>query len=172
MIIIVTILLLGICFSKKEEELIIPKEAIRFRIIPNSNLEEDQLLKQKVKGGVQIELVDLLKDAASVEEVREKVQEKIKPIENIVSNTLLENNSTQDFNVNYGLNYFPEKQYRGVTYQEGYYESLVVTLGEGNGDNWWCVLFPPLCLLEGEETETDEVEYTSFVKELLDRFWG
>ena len=63
------------------------------------------------------------------------------------------------FEINFGLNYFPKKEFKGITYDEGYYESVVVTLGEGLGDNWWCVLFPPLCMLEAEEST--EVEYTT-----------
>ena len=76
------------------------------------------------------------------------------------------------FQVHYGLNYFPEKKYKGVTYKEGYYESLVVTLGEGKGENWWCVLFPPLCLLEAEETNTNAVEYKFFVQDLITKYFG
>ena len=53
----------------------------------------------------------------------------------------------------------------------GIYESLVITIGEGNGDNWWCVLFPPLCLLEAEKTEIEEVEYQFFVKKMLTKFF-
>ena len=74
----------------------------------------------------------------------------------------------EGFSINFGSNYFPETTYKGITYDDGYYESLVVTLGKGEGDNWWCVLFPPLCLLEAEEGT--EVEYRSFVKEILDKY--
>lgn len=73
-----------------------------------------------------------------------------------------------DYKINFGENYFPEKEFNGVTYEEGYYESVLVTLGKGEGDNWWCVLFPPLCLLEAEES--DEVEYKFFVQELIDKY--
>ena len=55
---------------------------------------------------------------------------------------------------------------KGIEYDEGYYESLLITLGEGKGDNWWCVLFPPLCLIEAEEST--EVEYKSFIKEIIE----
>ena len=58
-----------------------------------------------------------------------------------------------------------------MTYPAGYYESLVVTLGSGAGDNWWCVLFPPLCLLEAEETNTDDIEYKSFVQEMIEKYF-
>ena len=53
----------------------------------------------------------------------------------------------------------------------GYYESLVVTLGSGEGKNWWCVLFPPLCFLDAEETrQKEEVEYKFFIKEIIDKY--
>ena len=58
-----------------------------------------------------------------------------------------------------------------VTNKEGNYESLVVKLGEGKGENFWCVLFPPLCLLEAEESDKDEVEYKSFIKEIIDKYF-
>ena len=55
-------------------------------------------------------------------------------------------------------------------YPEGNYESLVITLGFGLGDNWWCVLFPPLCLLEAEEEEVSTANYTFYVREVLEKF--
>ena len=63
-----------------------------------------------------------------------------------------------DYNINFGYNYFPAKQFKGHTYEEGYYESLVVSIGEAKGDNWWCVMFPPMCLPAAEsDVELDEV---------------
>ena len=77
--------------------------------------------------------------------------------------------SVKGYQVSFGRNYFPEKTYKGIVYDAGYYESLVVTLGKGEGDNWWCVLFPPLCLLEADESE-EEVEYKFFFQELIDKY--
>ena len=71
------------------------------------------------------------------------------------------------YELKYGLNFFPEKIYKGVKYEEGYYESLLITLGEGEGNNWWCVLFPPLCIMEAEES--DEVEYKFFIQEIIEK---
>lgn len=169
--ILLLLFFIGILSNQEEKEIVIPKEAIRFRVIPNSNLEQDQRLKLEVKDQIQGELSHLLGKVSNVEEARNTLSNNLIKIENRVEKTLHEKEVDEDFSVRYGLNYFPEKTYRGITYKEGYYESLVVTLGEGKGDNWWCVLFPPLCLLEGEETGKEEVEYKSFVKELLDRFF-
>ena len=154
----------------KAEEVVIPKEAIRIRVIANSNSNDDQYVKGQVRKELQKEMVSLLKEATSIEEVRTILNKNIKDFDFIVEKVLKDNNVNLKFDVNYGLNYFPEKEFKGITYDEGYYESLVVTLGEGKGDNWWCVLFPPLCLMEAEEENTTDVEYKSFIKEVLDRF--
>ena len=88
-----------------------------------------------------------------------------------IEETMDENNIQEEYTIDYGNHYFPEKVYKGVKYPEGEYESLVVTLGDGLGENFWCVLFPPLCLLEAEESDKDEVEYKSFIKEIIDKYF-
>ena len=113
-------------------------------------------------------MYELLKNTKGIEEARRIINSNLDNINNEVKTTLQLLNYKLGYDINFGLNYFPSKEYKGITYNEGYYESLVITLGEGKGDNWWCVLFPPLCLLEAEEST--EVEYTSFVKELLDKY--
>lgn len=148
--------------------LVIPEDALRIRVIANSNSEYDQEIKAIVKEKIQYKLYNLLKDTKGVNEARKIINENLPSIEAEVNNTLKELNYELGYDINYGLNYFPSKEYKGTIYEEGYYESLVITLGEGAGDNWWCVLFPPLCLLEAEEST--EVEYTSFVKELIDKY--
>jgi stage II sporulation protein R len=75
-----------------------------------------------------------------------------------------------DYNLNYGDNYFPEKSYKGVKYPSGTYESLVVTLGSGKGENWWCVLYPPLCMMDNKESNLNNVEYASFIEELFNKY--
>ncbi len=170
-ILIIVIVLTISTLTKKTEELIIPKEAIRFRVIANSNNEIDQTTKLLVKDKVQEQMQKDLKYTTNLEEARTSLRDNISNYENIVLNTLNNNNIKMDYNVNYGMNYFPQKVYKGVKYEEGYYESLVVTLGNGQGNNWWCVLFPPLCLLEAEETEEEtDVEYKFFISELIDKY--
>lgn len=156
--------------NKESDEIIIPDEAIRFRVVAESNNEEDQNTKTLVKDALENDLTTLLENSNSIEETREILKGNKNHFEDLIERTLLTNKINTSYKVNYGLNYFPEKNYKGVIYEEGYYESLVVTLGSGNGENWWCVLFPPLCLMEGENNNTDEVEYKSFVKEMIDKY--
>lgn len=146
----------------------IPEDAIRIRVVPNSNEDYDQKIKNKVKNKLQIQMYRKLKDAKNSTQAKKIIKDNLKSIDKNVKQTLKKENYNKDYKINFGYNYFPEKEYKGVKYKEGYYESLLVTLGEGKGDNWWCVLFPPLCLIEAEETK--ETEYKSFVKEILDKY--
>ena len=148
--------------------LVIPEDALRIRVIANSNSEYDQQIKTIVKEKIQYRLYNLLKDTKGVNEARKIINDNLSDIDKEVNETLRALNYELGYDINYGLNYFPSKEYKGTTYEEGYYESLVITLGEGEGDNWWCVLFPPLCLLEAEEST--DVEYTSYVKELIEKY--
>lgn len=148
---------------------IIPEEAIRIRVIANSNSTYDQQVKLKVKEELEQEMYNLLKNTKGINQARSKITTNLNNIDSKVLKVLHEENYSLSYNINYGMNYFPKKEFKGITYKEGYYESLVVTLGEGLGDNWWCVLFPPLCMLEAEEST--DVEYTTMAKELINKYF-
>lgn len=172
---ILTVLaLISICvtynMSKEKETVVIPSSAIRFRVLANSNSPRDQKIKEEVRDRLQSELYMLLENTKSINEARVLINDKIVDFRNIVEEELEE--ESYSYNIDYGMHEFPEKSYKGVIYEAGEYESLLVTLGEGKGDNWWCVLFPPLCLLEAEEkANTNEIEYKSFIKEKLEKYF-
>lgn len=149
-------------------EKLIPDDAIRLRVIPNSDSHYDQEIKLKVRDLVQKEMYLLLKDTKGSKEARQKIVLELPNIEAKVKQLLIIEQYPLGYQVDFGQHYFPEKQYKGVTYEAGNYESLLITLGKGEGSNWWCVLFPPLCLIEAEEST--EVEYKSFVAELIEKF--
>ncbi len=151
-----------------EDNVDIPEEAIRIRILANSNSDYDQRIKNAVKNNIQGYMYNLLKNTGNIKEAEDVINKNLDNIDKKVDDTLHALDYHFPYTVNFGLNYFPEKNYKGVNYASGYYESLLITLGEGKGDNWWCVLFPPLCLIEAEEST--EVEYKSFVKELIDKY--
>lgn len=162
------IILMVCCINSKASADIIPDEAIRLRVLANSNSKYDQQIKLQVKDQIQLDLYNLLKETKGIEEARKIIEENLPNISNSVKQILKQENYNQNFTINFGYNYFPEKEYKGIIYEEGYYESLLITLGSGEGDNWWCVLFPPLCLVEAEES--DKVEYKFFIKELIDKY--
>ena len=169
--IIIVLALITIVYSvvnTKEEYVIVPKKSVRFRIIPNSNAPKDLYIKEQVKTSIDSVIKEIEK-SKTINEARTSIKENINLVENKVSEVFKENNYNMDFKINYGTNYFPEKIYKGVKYEAGEYESMVVKIGSGSGDNYWCVLFPPLCLMEAEET--DDVEYKFFIKEIIDKIF-
>lgn len=153
----------------KEDKIIIPKEAIRFRVIASSNTENDQYIKRQVVKDLNTEIKNLSFKNNSLETTRKNIKESIPKVKTIVNNTLNRLNANNKFFVKYGMNYFPQKEYQGIVYEAGEYESLVITLGDGKGENFWCVLFPPLCLLDTKE-KPENIEYKSFVKEIIDKY--
>lgn len=155
---------LFLIITKKDEDILIPNNAIRFRVIANSNSLKDQNEKLIIKKQIENEVYKLINNANNTNEVRDLIENNMNTIEEIVASYNI------PYNINYGNNYFPTKNYKGVMYQAGNYESLVITLGEGMGNNFWCVLFPPLCLLDNEDEDVSDVEYQFYVKKLLDKF--
>ncbi len=171
-IIILSCLSLYMFFNKvNEKEVVkIPDSAIRFRVLANSNSPRDQKIKEDVRNRMQNELYNLLKSTSDINAARVLINDKITYFNDIVAEEIKD--AGYSYTIDYGMHHFPSKVYKGITYEAGEYESLLVTLGEGQGDNWWCVLFPPLCLLEAEETsDTNEVEYKSFIKELIEKYF-
>lgn len=164
--IIIVLFLFTLLFfiSRGEEEYIIPNNAIRLRVIANSNTFEDQATKMEIKNNIEDILKTDLITTMDKTEADHIINKKIPEIEMMI------NNYNLPYQMNYGKNYFPEKSYKGVKYEEGMYDSLVVTLGSGSGENWWCVLFPPLCLMEASKSNTDDVEYSLFVKDIFKKY--
>ena len=166
---IVFIICIGyLLYAGSNKEIVIPDESIRFRIIPNSNTIEDQNTKMKVKDNLEKILPNIIGNSSNIVEIENNINNNIYLIKDNIRKTLDSEKAFYKFNISLGKNYFPEKKVYGITYPSGDYESLVIELGEAKGDNWWCVLFPPLCLIEAEETS--EVEYQLYIKEILDKY--
>ena len=147
----------------------IPDDAIRVRVIANSNSDYDQKIKYEVKDIVEDDMYNILDNVTDLDVARDKINSNLNYVYEDIDKYLKNSNYNLGFDINFGYNYFPKKEFKGITYNEGYYESLVVTLGSGNGDNWWCVLFPPLCLIEAEDST--DIEYTSLVKEVVNKYF-
>lgn len=152
-------------------EVIIPNDAIRVRVVPNSNSVVDQNMKEKVKNYVSNYMTLKLDKVMDVNEARNIINDSIDELNQDIEKMFQDNGYDMDFTINFGENHFPDKAYKGIIYNEGDYESLVVYIGEARGDNWWCVLFPPLCLLEADENDTGEVEYKTLVGEVIDKIF-
>ena len=153
-------------YKTNEQNIFIPDSSIRLRVIPNSNNPSDIAIKEKVKKYLEKNVYALTKETNDITSAREVIAASIPKIETDVSTIFSENGYHLPYDINFGYNYFPEKTYKGITYNEGYYESLVIAIGDANGDNWWCVLFPNFCLIDTEDT----YEYKSYFKELWHKY--
>jgi len=170
-IIILSILVTLLSLVKISNDIIIPKESIRFRVIANSNNPKDQQIKKELITNLSKEIKNIESNSSSIINSRQVIKNNIPQFKHIVHKTIEELDYQDNYKIDYGMNYFPKKEYKGVTYPEGEYESLVITLGAGLGENFWCVLFPPLCLLETEETTSNDIEYSSLVKEIINKYF-
>ncbi len=155
----------------------IPDEAIRLRIIPNSNDPKDQEIKLKVRDEVLDVINPLVKDKKNQKEASVAIYEHLDVIKNAVAKVLEENDVDMEYYVDYGITYFPAKTYNNKLYPAGRYESVYIVLGEGEGDNWWCVLFPSLCLVDlatndDEYLEDTNVEYSFLIVEKIKEWFG
>lgn len=169
-IIILTIITSFLIYNTiKEQEIIIPDTSIRLRVIPNSNSILDQNMKNKVKQYLEKNTYILLENANDISTARKIINDNVSNLDIAISDIFKENNYNMKYDINFGYNYFPEKEYRKVKYKEGYYESIVITIGEGKGDNWWCVLFPNLCLVDLENIS--DVEYKSWIEEKINKIF-
>jgi len=167
--IILILTILFIISNNSSKEVMIPKESIRFRVVANSNSNKDQKNKKLIANNLKNDVTDILASSNNINESRIALKSNIDKFKLNIDKTIKENNINESYTINYGNNYFPEKKYKNVNYPEGEYESLVITLGDGAGENFWCVLFPPLCLLENNGME--EVEYRSFVADFVKKYF-
>ena len=161
-IIVLFFLIVLLVFINEKKMLLIPNESIRFRVIANSDSALDQDLKLSVKNDVEKELYNIIGNSKNIGEARNRIRNNIDKVNDIL------NKYNISYDISYGNNYFPEKEYKGVKYSEGEYESVVITIGNGLGHNWWCVLFPPLCLLD-EKDNLDDIEYEFYARELINK---
>lgn len=132
------------------------EKLIRFHVIANSDYEYDQDLKLKVRDNIISYLKPKLEKSQSISQSEEIIKSEYENLYKISRQTIKENG--YDYDVSVGIEYsnFPTKQYSNVVLPAGEYKALKVIIGEGNGRNWWCVMFPPLCFVDEENGIIDE----------------
>lgn len=126
---------------------------IRLHILANSNSQEDQRVKYLVRDRVIYTMSEKFKDSQSLEESEHILLENLQNIEDEARAVLREEGSQDGVKAYYGTYNFPTKYYGTFSLQAGRYEALKLVIGEGEGANWWCVLFPPLCFVDGQNSE-------------------
>lgn len=187
-------------FMKKPEQIqeritddFIPEEAIRLRILAHSDEDLDQEIKYAVRDRINTYISKQVHDIEHIDHARKVIEAEIPALEKIVAATLSTYDQQQAFEISFQENVpFPLKTYGPHVYPADDYEAILVTLGDGAGENWWCVLFPPLCFIdffnehtlvdaeneqededdqplvdEEDHTETSDIEVKFFLFELF-----
>ena len=121
---------------------------LRFHVRANSDSEEDQELKMAVKEDVVAMLKPLLKDCENVAESKKVIISNLQPIYETAVNTITEQGYDYKVKVYMTTEEFPAKTYGDLTFPEGKYQALRVDIGAAQGQNWWCVMYPPLCFID------------------------
>jgi stage II sporulation protein R len=131
-----------------QETMVIPEEAIRLRILANSDLEQDQNVKRLVRDEVNKEITNWVATLTSQDEAKKVIQAGLPQLQEIAEQVVTEQGLEQSVKIDFGKVEFPTKLYGQYLYPAGEYEAVLITLGAGEGANWWCVLYPPLCFLD------------------------
>lgn len=142
---------------------------LRLHIMANSDSDSDQQIKMEVRDAVLLATAQGIEDCENEADAEEYISGNLEIIEATANAVLEDNGVDYTAHAQIGTFHFPDRTYGDVTYPEGDYRAVRIILGEGEGHNWWCVMFPPLCISEitGEDTE-----YTSFFGELWEKWFG
>ncbi len=140
---------------------------LRIHIRANSNLEADQNVKYLVKDEVVSYLTPKLEDAKTIENAKEMLSENLDALSSLATAKLKSEGYGYTAKAKLNTEYFPTRSYDDLTLESGYYDALIIELGSAEGNNWWCVVYPPLCFSQKGE---GDVQYKSYFKELIDKF--
>jgi stage II sporulation protein R len=146
---LVTMMLVCLVCDQWSEESVPP--LIRLHILANSDSQADQQLKYMVRDQVIEEMSIKFKDSQSLGESRQIIRDNLPLLEQTARETLKKLGSSYDVRAAYGVFSFPTRYYGDFTLPAGEYEAVRLIIGNGEGANWWCVLFPPLCFVSGEK---------------------
>lgn len=139
---------------------------VRIHIRADSNEERDQTVKLKVRDELIAYLSPKLEGVEEFDEAYEIISNSVEALELRADRVLQENGFSYTAEVELKKEYFPTRMYGNVVVESGVYDALIVRLGSGKGDNWWCVVYPPMCYLDG----SGQVKFKSKIKELIDRY--
>lgn len=158
-IFIITLSLLSAC-SRYEEP-------FRLHIIANSDSEYDQEIKLKVRDAILRLTEEDMSEFKNVKEAEKYAAENLSRLIECANNVLEENGAEYTARGEIGVFEFPDRTYGDVTYPAGDYYALRIVLGNGSGKNWWCVMFPPLCVINTEAEQSDNILYKSAILEWI-----
>ena len=148
------------------------RELIRLHVVANSDSPEDQALKLQIKDALVESLGEALADVTDVEAARAYIRENLPKIRQTVNDALVKLGYEPTASVSFGEEVFGKRVYDTFSLPSGVYQSLRITLGEGEGKNWWCVAFPQLCLPATTEEFRDKAVSAGFSEDMVSSLEG
>lgn len=162
---VVVVFIVGVSVSNKPDY---HTEYLRIHIRANSNSEIDQNIKYEIKDSIIDYLTPIISACTTKKDFEKKLTENLTNIECISNNILAQNNFNYKASAKINNEYFPARTYDNLTLESGYYDALIVNLGTGEGNNWWCVAYPPLCFLNSNANYI----YKSRIYEIVKKYFG
>ena len=148
-------------------------EYLRIHIRANSNLTIDQNVKYEVKNALVDALYPIVAECTSKTQLMGKIEENKQNLEEVANNALHKANLNYNANIKLNSEFFPTRVYNNnITLLSGVYDALIVELGEAKGDNWWCIVYPPLCFMNINYGGNEKITYKSRIVEQIKKFFS
>ena len=144
------------------------KEYLRIHVRANSNLESEQQVKYKVKDAIVEFLSPYIAECDTKQKAQTLLTKRLGEIESVANSVLKQNGFKYLAKASVRKEKFPTRVYQGLELESGFYDALIIELGSGKGDNWWCVVYPPLCFT-GENVK---YSYKSKILQIIRRFYN
>lgn len=161
-VVILLIVILGTTYKQ------VNKDYLRIHIRANSNAEVDQLVKYKIKDEIVVTLTPYIANCESFDDVKIVISANLDLIDLVANNVLKQNGFNYTAKSKLCQEEFPTRTYNGYTLEQGFYDAIIVELGRAEGDNWWCVVYPPLCFTNA--CTGKNVVYKSRILDLINNF--
>ena len=164
------IIILLVCAMIAGVVIFYPKQQttyLRIHIRANSDIAQDQEIKYEIKDLVCEYLTPLFLDCRDTKTAKDILSHNLNNIENIIDSYLIKKGFTYLSRAKINNEYFPTRSYKDLVLDSGYYDALTVDLGEGRGDNWWCVIYPPMCFADN----TKNIVYKSKLLQIINQIF-
>lgn len=164
-VVVIMIIIVVVGGMEKQESTL-----LRLHIRANSNTSIDQSVKYEIKDEVVKYLTPIVSEISSFDQAKKVIGDNLKNIKVIADGILNKKGFDYESNPIINNEYFPVRSYNGYVVESGYYDALIIELGEAKGDNWWCVVYPPLCFVNSSYTNGKGVVYKSKIVSIIEQY--
>lgn len=163
----------GFCFVQKGKmhEEVEGVDCFRIHIVANSNSTADQEIKFVIKNAIVDYLTPIVADCSNKDECVKLVKQKLEVLTCVVDTELKNAGFDYVSKLDVTKKEFPTRYYENIVLEQGEYDCIVVELGEAQGDNWWCVVYPPLCFVNKNKSEEQDIVYQSKILEIVKKYF-